>query len=160
MSALNCRSRELTRDGEVEAGQDLVDLGNVGNLGESVAGGINVGSKDGGGSRRLHGEGRLGIIGKDGCKSVTSLTGCELTLGIDTLDDDHTRPLLVLPDVQQMAPQSLILGSRAALNSISKVVRDDDLGLLGDECRGRERVERRRVQVDLGLLRERKRGEE
>lgn len=84
----------------------------------------------------------------------------KLTLGIDTLDDHHTRPLLVLPDVQEVAPQSLILRSRAALDSVAEVVRDDDLGLLGGECRGRGRVGRRRVQVDLGLLRERKRGEE
>lgn len=84
----------------------------------------------------------------------------QLTLGIDTLDDHHTRPLLVVPNIQQVAPQTLILGSRAALNSVSEVVRNDDLGLLGGERRGRGRVGGRRVQVDLGLLRERKRCEE
>ena len=81
-------------------------------------------------------------------------------MSVDTLDNDHTRPLLVLPDVQQVSPQSLILGSRTALKSVSKVVRNDNLGLLSGERRGRGRVGGRRVQVNLSLLRERKRCKE
>lgn len=60
----------------------------------------------------------------------------QLTLGVDTFNDDHTRPLLMLPDVQQVSPQTLILRSRTVLNSISQVVRDDNLGLLGGERGG------------------------